>query len=56
MRIVVISAGQDNPFGHPSPEVLARYASHGLTVLRTDEQGTVELITDGKQLWAKTIH
>jgi competence protein ComEC len=55
-RIVVISAGQDNSFGHPSPEVLARYATHGLTVLRTDEQGTVELITDGKKLWAKTIH
>ena len=55
-RIVVISAGRDNPFGHPSPEVLARYAKHGLTVLRTDEQGTVELITDGEQLWAKTIY
>jgi competence protein ComEC len=55
-RIAVISAGRDNPFGHPSPEVLTRYAKHGMTVLRTDEQGTIELITDGKQLWANTIY
>jgi competence protein ComEC len=55
-RIAVISAGRDNPFGHPSPEVLTRYAKHGLTVLRTDEQGTIELITDGEQLWANTIY
>jgi competence protein ComEC len=53
-QIVVISVGQDNRFGHPAPEVLERYAAHGLTVLRTDEQGTIELITDGERLWVET--
>jgi competence protein ComEC len=53
-HLVVISAGQDNKFGHPSPEVLERYAEHGLTVLRTDQQGTVELTTDGQRLWVET--
>jgi competence protein ComEC len=53
-HLVVISAGQDNKFGHPAPEVLDRYAEHGLTVLRTDEQGTIELSTDGERLWVET--
>ena len=48
-QIVVISVGVDNQFDHPSPEVLDRYAEHGLIVFRTDEQGTIEFSTDGEQ-------
>lgn len=50
-QLVVISVGKDNRFGHPAPEVLARYATHGISVLRTDQLGTVELVTDGRSLW-----
>jgi competence protein ComEC len=50
-QVVVISVGAENTFGHPSPEVLERYAAHGLPVLRTDEQGTIEFVTDGERLW-----
>lgn len=53
-QIVVISVGKDNRFGHPAPEVMERYAAHGLTVLRTDERGTIELSTDGERLWVET--
>ncbi|MCL4299682.1 MAG: DNA internalization-related competence protein ComEC/Rec2 [Anaerolineae bacterium] len=53
-QVVVISVGKDNDFGHPSPEVMERYAEHGLTVFRTDEQGTVEFSTDGERLWVET--
>ncbi len=53
-QIVVISVGEDNRFGHPAPEILQRYADYGITVFRTDELGTVELITDGKQVWLET--
>lgn len=53
-QIVVISAGADNNFGHPSPEVLERYAGQGLLTLRTDRHGTIEFITDGEQLWVET--
>lgn len=53
-QVVVISVGADNGFGHPSPEVLDRYAAHGYTVLRTDQQGTIEFSTDGEQLWVET--
>jgi competence protein ComEC len=53
-QIVVISAGKDNRFGHPAPEVLERYTEHGLLIFRTDEQGTVEISTDGQRLWVET--
>ncbi|MBE7467884.1 MAG: DNA internalization-related competence protein ComEC/Rec2 [Anaerolineae bacterium] len=53
-QIVVISVGQDNDYGHPSPEVLERYEEHGFIVFRTDEQGTVEFSTDGEWLWVET--
>ena len=50
-QVVVISVGADNRFGHPAEAVLQRYSDFGLTVLRTDRLGTVELITDGERLW-----
>jgi competence protein ComEC len=53
-QVVVISVGEDNRFGHPSPEVMERYAAHGLTVLRTDERGTIQFSTDGERLWMET--
>lgn len=53
-QLVVVSVGADNSFGHPSPEVLQRYNDLGVSVLRTDERGTIEMITDGKQLWLET--
>ncbi len=51
----VISVGADNRFGHPQQAVLDRLASlDGVTVLRTDEMGTIEFITDGQRLWVRT--
>jgi competence protein ComEC len=49
-RVAVISAGEDNPYGHPNPELLERLANAGVRVLRTDRDGAVHVLTDGKQL------
>ena len=49
-QIAVISAGEDNPYGHPSPELLERLEEAGLWVLRTDRDGAVHVLTDGRQL------
>ena len=38
---VIISAGRDNPYGHPATETLARLQKFGCTVLRTDQCGTI---------------
>ena len=37
----VISVGAKNRYGHPAPEVLERLQAHGITVLRTDQRGTI---------------
>ncbi len=47
-QVAVISVGAENRFGHPSPEVLARLAS--VQVLRTDQHGRIEVISDGQKL------
>ena len=54
--VAVISAGSGNQFGHPHPEVANRLEEAlGLEgIFRTDRQGTVELITDGTDLWVST--
>lgn len=53
-QLAVISVGKDNRFGHPASELLKRLAEQGVSVLRTDEQGQVELITDGERCWVRT--
>jgi len=52
-EMAVISVGTDNPFGHPGPEVVERLIDRlgEDNVYRTDEDGTVEFITDGERLW-----
>jgi competence protein ComEC len=57
-EIAVISAGADNPFGHPTPEVVGRLVDRlgDDKVYRTDENGTIELITDGERLWVGAEH
>jgi len=49
-RVAVISAGEDNPYGHPNPELLARLTAAGVRILRTDHDGAVHVLTDGKRL------
>jgi competence protein ComEC len=49
-RVAVISVGEDNPYGHPSPELLERLSAAEIRILRTDRDGAVHVLTDGKQL------
>ncbi len=52
----VVSVGQDNPFGHPNPQVMERLESRlgSPGVFRTDHDGDIEFITDGAALWVST--
>ena len=52
-RIAVISAGARNPFGHPHPDVVRRFVRAGARLWRTDQDGTVQLTTDGREVWVK---
>lgn len=40
---VVVSAGEDNRFGFPHPDVMARYADYGAVALRTDREGLIRM-------------
>ena len=46
----VISVGPRNPYGHPTPDVLARLGAVGARVYRTDRDGAVSFETDGSAL------
>jgi len=52
--LAVVSAGRDHVFGHPHPEVVARYEAAGAVVLATGEEGAVAVCTDGRGLAAAT--
>jgi competence protein ComEC len=49
-EIVVISLGE-NDFGHPCDEVLGRLGVEA--VYRTDQHGTVQVVSDGARLWVE---
>ncbi len=47
-KVAVISAGRENPYGHPHKEVLDVLKANNLTILRTDEMGDIILETRGE--------
>ncbi|MCL2447730.1 MAG: ComEC/Rec2 family competence protein, partial [Polyangiaceae bacterium] len=46
----VISVGRRNRFGHPSPNAVAAIAARGARNYRTDRDGAVIAVTDGRSL------
>lgn len=46
-RLAVISVGEDNTYGHPTPGTLATLAEHGVPALRTDQDGDVVIDVEG---------
>jgi competence protein ComEC len=40
-RLVLVSSGYENPFGHPHPEVLSRYARYGINWFSTAQGGAL---------------
>lgn len=50
----VISVGAKNRYGHPAPELLARLRAHGVSVLRTDERGTITFTVSTQGIRALT--
>jgi competence protein ComEC len=42
-KLAVISVGEDNPYGHPTPETISTLGEHRVPALRTDEAGEVTI-------------
>ncbi|OGN97211.1 MAG: hypothetical protein A2Z77_06495 [Chloroflexi bacterium RBG_13_51_36] len=55
-EVAVICVGEDNTFGHPAIEVIERLIDKlgESNIYRTDEDDTIEFITDGETLWVDT--
>jgi len=47
-EIAIISVGKGNSYGHPHKEVLDILTKYGIKILRTDENGDIKIISDGK--------
>jgi competence protein ComEC len=52
---VVFSVGEGNAFGFPDRSVAARYAERGVRLYRTDRDGAVQVVTDGKAVGIRTL-
>jgi len=53
-EVVIICAGRGNIYGVPHPEIVERYRAAGARVLRTDENGAIEISADGRTLVIRT--
>jgi competence protein ComEC len=49
-QYAIMSVGRRSPFGHPHPDVVARWQAAGATVLTTGEKGMISISTDGRDL------
>jgi competence protein ComEC len=54
-HIVLISCGRANPYGHPVPYVLGRYHDVGAEIFRTDQEGQLDVMTDGDSITVETF-
>ena len=49
-QVAVVSAGADNSYGHPARTTLEHLAATGAQVLRTDTDGSVEVVIGGGRM------
>ena len=52
-RQAVISCGRHNRFGHPAPSTLARLDAANIETFRTDRQGAIVFVSDGRTVTAR---
>lgn len=50
-QLSVISVGKNNRYGHPAQKALEMLQDVGTHVLRTDQSGTIEVVSDGNDWW-----
>ncbi len=54
-RVAIVSVGRHNLFGHPAPSTLETIRRFGARVYRTDEDGAVSVVSDGKRFEVSSL-
>lgn len=52
-QFAVVSAGENNSYGHPHSEVVERVEKTGAEILNTAESGRIRFLSDGKKVWVE---
>ncbi|HHY19310.1 MAG TPA: MBL fold metallo-hydrolase, partial [Firmicutes bacterium] len=55
VKYAVFSCGAGNQYGHPHQETLSKLTNAGVKTYRTDTNGTVIFVSDGKTLTIQTL-
>lgn len=50
-ELAVISVGEKNRYGHPSQTILNYLQEKSIKTFRTDQQGDINIVSDGKTFW-----
>ncbi len=51
----MISVGEGNAYGQPAEKIIERYAAAGVRLFRTDRDGAVTALTDGRNLTLRSF-
>jgi competence protein ComEC len=51
--VAIIEVGKNNKYSHPASSTLNLLHRYGLKIYRTDQNGTVEIDSDGQNYWVK---
>lgn len=55
-KYAIIEVGKNNDYGHPKKVVLQKLEKIGAEIYRTDQDGTIHLISDGKNIKIEKIN
>ena len=55
-KYAIIMAGKDNSYGLPTQETIDKLHNIGSEIYRTDEDGTIQMTSDGNTIQIKTIN
>ncbi|MGN0470236.1 MAG: ComEC/Rec2 family competence protein [Acutalibacteraceae bacterium] len=53
-QYAVICVGKDNSYGHPKDTIIKRWKDIGAKILRTDEDGSITITSDGSNITVNT--
>lgn len=50
-KLAIISVGGNNRYGHPGQLTLTKLEDRNIPILRTDQNGKVEVVSNGQEFW-----